>query len=379
MKTLLFTLEFPPFKGGIANYYGNLAKHWPAGGGLAVLDNRKGELMSGRALFPWRRAFTALSQRLRADQGQGIDIDYVLVGQILPLGTVAWLLSYFRPFRYAVFLHGLDFNAAMKSRRKRFLAGLILRRADKILCANNYVAVLAAAFYPAGRAKMKVVNPGVAGLETVAPVPSAPAAVSAARPPAVTKPPVKYDLDGREVLLSVGRLVKRKGFDMTIAAIAEMTEAERKNLLYFIAGSGPDEAYLKSLVPAGLQDKIIFLGGVSEADKWSWLERADIFVMPARDMDGDIEGFGIVYLEANLAGKPVIAGASGGVRDAVTDGDNGLLVDPENVDSIKTAIIRLAADADLRAQLGRRGQERAKREFNWPQQSRKIADIINLD
>jgi len=375
MRTLLVTLEFPPFHGGIANYYGNLAKNWPAGGELAVLDNNQGELMSAGGRFPWFKAFGALAKRLQADQGSGIDIDYVLVGQILPLGTVAWLLSYFRPFRYGVFLHGMDFNAAMKTRRKRFLAGLIMRRADKILCANTYVATLAGAFYPDGRAKTQVVHPGVAGSGESALAESA--AVPVVHSSGIPKQPAQYDLDGKEVLLSVGRLVKRKGVDMTITAIAQMTEAERQNLLYFIAGKGPDEEYLKALVPESLQDKIIFLGGVSEADKWSWLERADIFVMPARDMDGDIEGFGIAYLEANLVGKPVIAGASGGVRDAVVDGENGLLVDPENVDSIKTAILRLASDAALRDQLGRQGRERAKKKFNWPSQARKISELIN--
>jgi len=111
--------------------------------------------------------------------------------------------------------------------------------------------------------------------------------------------------------------------------------------------------------------KAIFLGKITDEEKWAWMDLCDIFIMPSRNIDDDFEGFGIVYLEANLSGKPVIAGDTGGVRDAVQNGVSGLLVDPENVDEIANAIIKLSKDKELIKKLGEQGRERAIREFNW--------------
>ena len=90
--------------------------------------------------------------------------------------------------------------------------------------------------------------------------------------------------------------------------------------------------------------------------------------MAARNINGDFEGFGIVYLEANMHKLPVVAGASGGVNDAVLDGVNGLLVDPVNTCEIKNAIIKLAQNKNLRQRLGNQGYERAIKEFKWEKQ-----------
>ncbi|MFA5184576.1 MAG: glycosyltransferase family 4 protein [Patescibacteria group bacterium] len=359
MKTLLFTLEFPPFKGGIANYYGNLASHWPLAERLVILNNNRGELLRGRDFFAWRPAISLLRRKIKKNQ-----IDYVLVGQILPLGTVAWLLSWFQSFKYGVFLHGLDLSSALKSGRKKWLAGLILGRADKIICANSYVARQTEELYPAAKNKIAVVNPGVPG---GAPIVS---------PNELLELEMSYDLSGKTVLFSLGRLIRRKGFDQTIKALDQLPPALADNLVYFLAGRGPQEEYLRRLVPARLANKIIFLGELTETEKWIWLKKCDIFIMPARDIHGDFEGFGIVYLEANLSGKPVIAGRAGGVSDAVIDAYNGLVVDPEDPVEIGAAITSLAAGPELRRRLGEQGRIRAIREFNWEKQSAKLVDLI---
>lgn len=360
MRTLLFTLEFPPFKGGIANYYGNLANYWPIGEHLTVLDNNQNELLYSRGPLAWRPAIWALGRRL--ERGQ---VDYVIVGQILPLGTVTWLLSLFRPLQYAVFLHGLDFSSALRSPRKKFLAKLILRRADKIICANSYVAEKVKEFYPAGEEKISMVNPGIMN--------SAPQAGESE----LAELNQEYSLVGKTVIFSLGRLVRRKGVDQAIKALTMVSEPLIHDLRYFIAGAGPEEEYLHRLVPLQYKKNIIFLGRLSEAEKWLWLNRTDIFLMPARDISGDFEGFGIVYLEANLCGKPVIAGRAGGVGDAVIDGYNGLMVDPENPEDIKRAIVELAGNPAKREQLGRQGKARAIADFNWEKQASRVAAAIS--
>jgi phosphatidylinositol alpha-1,6-mannosyltransferase len=360
MKTLLITLEYPPFKGGVANYYFNLASHYPYQETFLVLNNNDKQLDSGHGFFSWRLAFGTLIRKITRSH-----IDYVLVGQILPLGTATYLLSFIKPFRYGVFFHGLDFSAAIKIRRKKFLTKLILGRANKIIAGNSYVASMIEREWPKLKEKISVVNPGL------------PSASPVILPADLQKIKAEYNLAGKTIFFSLGRLVKRKGFDMAIKALAEMSETDLSDLLYVIAGAGKEETYLHSLVPAKLKDKIIFLGALSEEDKWRWLKLCDIFVMPARDLAGDYEGFGIVYLEANLLAKPVIAGAAGGVSDAVIDGYNGLLVDPESTGAIKEAMIKLKNNPELRDKLGRQGELRAKNEFSWDKLANDLFNIIS--
>jgi len=101
--------------------------------------------------------------------------------------------------------------------------------------------------------------------------------------------------------------------------------------------------------------------------------------MPAREIGPDFEGFGIVYLEANLVGKPVIAGDSGGVKDAVKDGWSGLLINPADTLAIREAIIKLASDHNLCTTLGSQGRVRALEKFNWDRQANRLARALKFD
>jgi phosphatidylinositol alpha-1,6-mannosyltransferase len=100
--------------------------------------------------------------------------------------------------------------------------------------------------------------------------------------------------------------------------------------------------------------------------------------MTSKNIDGDYEGFGIVYLEANLHNLPVIAGDSGGVSDAVSDNFSGLLVDPNDIKDISQTITKLAKDSDLRNKLGGQGRLRVINEFNWKNLAQKFYDIVRL-
>ena len=184
-------------------------------------------------------------------------------------------------------------------------------------------------------------------------------------------------------LLSVGRLVKRKGVDQVLKAL-EILEASEKNkswwkdLHYFIVGAGSEDEYLRAIVKtssADLQSKITFTGAVVGEEKWRLLNACSVFVMPSRNIAGDFEGFGIVYLEAGLCGKPVLAGRAGGVSDAVIHGETGLLVNPEDPGAIAQAIKKLAENEDLRQELGRKGQAHA-RSFFWPKQAEKFQQFL---
>jgi len=363
----MFTLEYPPFKGGVADYYKKITEHWPEKENIFVLNNNNGRLISRVLPFLkwlpslWRLAFFCKVKK----------INHVLVGNILPLGIPAYALHRFFSFKYSVILHGLDYNFAFKTERKSFITRRILAGAEKIICANSYVASLVAE-ENGHRLKEKIVisNPGVnTGRADMA---------EKTRDDLAEKIRDKYDLRGKIVMLSLGRLVKRKGADYVLSVFLKALEAA-PNLVYIIAGIGPDEKYLKERwleLPEKARARVIFAGKPSDEEKWVWLFLCDFFIMPSRRIKGDAEGFGIVYLEANLAGKPVIAGDSGGVRDAVMDGVNGLLVNPEDKNEILRAIVRLAKDAELRKTLGKAGKERALNEFDAKKQVFRLYEAL---
>ncbi|MFA6551391.1 MAG: glycosyltransferase family 4 protein, partial [Patescibacteria group bacterium] len=291
-------------------------------------------------------------------------IKTVLVGQILPLGTVAWLLSRALgiKFDYVVFLHGMDLTYALKTPRKKELARAILTGAKKIIAANSYTAKLAEEIID--KNKIEVVNPGINASEQQI--------VNSEQKEYLIK---KYSLAGKKVLLQVGRLVERKGYDKVLAALPEVLK-ECPDLIYVIIGNGPAISNIQYLISEyNIQNNILLITDVDDSELNSWYELCDIFIMPSRNMNGDFEGFGIVYLEANAHGKPVIAGDSGGVRDAVIDGVNGLLVDPESTDEIASAIIKLSKDESSRKKLGEQGKERAK-QFDWKNQADKVREFI---
>jgi glycosyltransferase involved in cell wall biosynthesis len=166
------------------------------------------------------------------------------------------------------------------------------------------------------------------------------------------------------IVLSVGRLVPRKGFDLALRSLAALS-TEYPRLEYLIIGDGPDRCRLESLTrELDLAGRVHFLGQVDEAVKWAAYGACDAFVMPNRVLGGaDWEGFGIVFLEAALSRRPSIAGRTGGASDAVANDVTGLLVDPESPDELTGALRRLFRDDRLRDRLGRAGQEMARTRF----------------
>jgi phosphatidylinositol alpha-1,6-mannosyltransferase len=370
MKTLLFTLEYPPFRGGVANYYGNIEKYWSRHAAedlgiaeddpdaqLRVLHNNDGALLSGWLWPKWLPAFRLLKS---AVERQGIE--HILVGHILPLGTVAYRYSRKSKLPYSVMLHGMDLALAMKPGRKQMLAKMVLRNAANIICSNAFTAEIAKKFVGEGSAaKVHVVHPGVE-LDEVA------------DPDICAQVRSQYQLDNKIVLFSVGRLVGRKGFEHVIRAMPKVTEV-LPDVHYFFAGDGPEKVRLLELA---MQTKnVTYLEKFSQEQKLAWFELCDIFIMPSYSEGADFEGFGIVFLEANIAGKPVIGGRSGGVPEAIDDGISGLLVEPKNIDQIASAIIKLGQNPGLRQQLGRQAKARAREWFNWPRQIGHLYKILN--
>jgi len=359
---LLVTLDYPPAVGGVAHYYSHLVKYWPDERPLAVLDNSRGQLLDEkRRCLKWWPAALNLRRSIK-DRG----INYLLIGQILPLGTAAWLLSKILPIRYAVFLHGYDFNVGWNQSRKRWLMKAVLKNADKIICANSYTAAAAQKAVTGLSDKTAVVNPGIDADPLVYDEHQ------------IDDLKTRHHLHGKTVLLTVGRLVVRKGVDMALEGL-NLALKRSPRLAFIIIGQGDGYEDLRAKIAnLGLKDYVQILGGVDDEAKRRWYKLADIFIMTPRAIGPDVEGFGIVYLEAGLAGKPFIAVDSGVVADAVEDNVTGLLVDPLDSGAIAAAIVKLADYPNLRHRLGDAGRRRALRDFNWPGQAKKIYQVLSL-
>ena len=187
----------------------------------------------------------------------------------------------------------------------------------------------------------------------------------------------RLGLDGKKVLLTVGRLSERKGQDTVLRAMPTVLR-EAPNAVYLIAGGGAYGSELRELADSlGIMANVRFLGEVSQEELPDIYGVCDVFVMPNRVLGGnDVEGFGIVFLEANACGKPVIGGRSGGVPEAVADGETGLLVDGNSPAAVAEAVLRLLKNPDLARRLGRAGRERVCRELTWDHTGAQVKRLI---
>jgi phosphatidylinositol alpha-1,6-mannosyltransferase len=179
----------------------------------------------------------------------------------------------------------------------------------------------------------------------------------------------------KKLILSVGRLMRRKGFDNVIRSLPLLLEQDL-DIEYALIGIGDKLDYLQGLArELDLEHRVHFLGHVSYEDLPRWYNTCDLFAMPNRDIDGDSEGFGLVFLEAAASGKPAVAGKAGGTGSALVDGETGLCVDGENINEIAAAMGRLLSDPAESARMGRAARQRVLADFTH---KRRVDQLRNL-
>ena len=188
-------------------------------------------------------------------------------------------------------------------------------------------------------------------------------------------------LSEKKVIVSVGRLVHRKGQDVLIEAMpAIIKDVPDAHLL--MIGEGPYRGYLENRVKAlGIQESVTFIGRIQYVDLPMYLCVGDLFVMPSRSrLAGlEVEGLGIVYLEASACGLPVIAGDSGGAPDAVLEGQTGLVVDGTQKSEVASAVVELLLDPERSQAMGIRGREWIIQEWRWEIWSARFAEILKVN
>lgn len=357
-RHLLVTNDFPPKVGGIQSYLWELWRRLPADSvavhstpyeGAREFDAEQDFAVS-RSREPFLLPTPMVSRRVgRLAEAHGADL--VIWDPALPVGHVAPKVG--RP--YAVVLHGAEVTVPGRLPGTRQLLRRVLRGASLVICAGWYPA--AEAERAAGRPLPTVVVPPGVDTARFQPLDSAERAS--------VRDELGLPVDA-PLVVSVSRLVPRKGMDTLIRAAARLRDRV-PDVVVAIAGSGRDRARLEGLV-ASTGAPVRLLGRVPDEILPGLYGAGDVFSMPCRNRWGGLEqeGFGIVFVEAAAAGVPAVAGDSGGSAEAVAHGETGLVVRrPDAPDQVADALAELLDDDTRRREMGRRARQRAETEFSY--------------
>ena len=187
----------------------------------------------------------------------------------------------------------------------------------------------------------------------------------------------RHDLQGRALVLCVSRLVPRKGQDILIQGMELLRELVPDAAL-LIVGDGPYRSSLEAAAAQAPVGSVVFAGAVADEELPAHYASCDLFAMPCRSRWGglEVEGFGIVFLEAAATSRAVVAGRSGGAAEAVEDGVTGLLVEGAEPKAVALTVARLLRDPEALARMGSAGRERVERAFTWVRQTGRLMEIL---
>jgi len=344
-RVLLVTLEFPPFPGGVANYLAGFISGISADVHCLVSGDGEDEQgvtytrLLSRFLWPrWLRGVFAILKSIKKEG----PFDVIVISHVLPVGLMvlcASLLSSHVP-RLVTICHGLDIATPRASAWKRFLVTRVLRKSELVICNSEYTKSILQA-YGISDEKVVVVYPSLLALPEQ----------------------VSFERGVPLMLLTIARLIPRKGIDSVLLALPAVVK-QVPQVKYVIAGSGPDLLRLKKLAfSLGMDRYVWFAQEVDVNRKDSLLRSAHVFVMPARSQQGDVEGFGMVFLEAAAYGVPSVTSTEGGVVEAVEHEQSGVHVDSTNIERLSHVLITLLEQQEMRVAMGKYARERVEQKF----------------
>ncbi|MFG3602023.1 glycosyltransferase family 4 protein [Micromonospora chersina] len=370
-RTLLITNDFPPRPGGIQSFVHNLAVRQPPGSVVVYASSWR-----GAAKFDADQPFEVVRERTRvllptplvarraARLARAYDCDTVWFGAAAPLGLLAAGLRRRAGIRRAVALtHGHEAGWATLPGARSALRR-IGRGVDVTTYLGEYTRVRLARVLD-GVTELRRLAPGV-DVDTYHP------GVDGERVR------LRLGLADRPVVVCVSRLVPRKGQDMLIRAMPEIRRRVPDAAL-LVVGGGPYRATLAKLARhTGVERDVVFTGSVPSAELPAHYAAGDVYAMPCRTRNRglDVEGLGIVYLEASATGLPVVAGDSGGAPDAVREGETGYVVRGRDVAQLADRVATLLADRDLARQFGAAGRAWVEREWRWETQAERMAALL---
>ncbi|MFI5503553.1 glycosyltransferase family 4 protein [Nocardia asteroides] len=372
-RTLLVTNDFPPRPGGIQSYLQALANQLPPDDLVVYAPRWRGdshEKFDAAQKFRVVRHPTTLMLptpgvvRRASALLREHECDTVWFGAAAPLAAMTPMLRRAGAERVLASTHGHEVGWSMLPGARQVLRS-IGENTDVVTYVSKYTrSRFASAFGP--RAALEYLPPGVDPAE-FRPDPAARAELRA-----------RYGLGDRPTVLCLSRLVARKGQDMLIVAMKEI-RARVDGAVLVIAGGGPYEARLRGLAEAlDVTDSVVFTGRVPSGELAAHHTIADVFAMPCRTRGAglDVEGLGIVYLEASATGVPVVAGSSGGAPETVREGETGLVVHGRSVEQISDAVVELLTDRDKAAAMGAAGRAWVEQNWHWDRQGARLRELL---
>jgi phosphatidylinositol alpha-1,6-mannosyltransferase len=366
VRTLVVTNDFPPRPGGIQAYVHGLAVRQPPDEVVVYASSWKGSAaFDAEQPFPVVRAATSVllptpkAAREARALARAEGCDRVWFGAAAPLGLLGRRLGVDRAVAST---HGHEVGWAMAPGTRQLL-GRIGRSVDVVTYLGDYTRArlspalggVAMAQLPSG-VDTAVFRPGAGGAEVRA----------------------RYGLSDRPVVVCVSRLVPRKGQDVLVRALPLVHRAVPDAAL-LVVGGGPAMPRLQQLVAsAGLERDVVLTGSVPWAELPAHYDAGDVFAMPCRDrLRGlEVEGLGIVFLEASATGLPVVAGRSGGSPDAVLDGETGYVVDGTDVATVAARLVELLAEPERARAMGEAGRAWVERDWRWDVLARRLRGLL---
>lgn len=348
---LLLTENFPPIEGGSGRWLWELYTRIPAhcvtilthdtAGGRTFDEGHKLNVVRFPMSCPeWGfksikglKFYWALFRKVKA-LVKAHEIDEIHCGRVIPEGVVAWLVKKVTGVRFVCFVHGEDVETAATSREQSLMVKQVCKNSELLICNSENSANLVESLGFAAKDKCVVLHPGVDTQKFQ---------------PATSDAAFREGLgwDDKLVLLTVGRLQKRKGQDYLIQALPRLLESF-PNLHYAIVGRGECEELLRALVVEyDLIDHVSIHTDLDDEQLVKCYQQCDVFILPNRTIGNDIEGFGMVLVEAQACGKPVIAGDSGGTRETMSIGDTGHIIDCSSPESITSELSHILSKPDI--------------------------------
>lgn len=372
-RTLLVTNDFPPRPGGIQSYLHSFATRFPADELVVYAPRWRGD---SHVTFDARQPFevvrhpttlmlpTPLVARRAAELVRSHGCESAWFGAAAPLAVMAPALRRAGAGNIVASTHGHEVGWSMVPGGRATLRA-IGNSVDTVTYVSKYTrGRFASAF--GSRAALEHVPPGV-DTDRFTPDPAAREELRA-----------RYGLADRPTVLCLSRLVPRKGQDYLIRSMRGIRDRVDDAVLV-IVGGGPYEGTLRALVDKeGVQDHVIFTGTVPSAELAAHHTIADVFAMPSRTRGAglDVEGLGIVYLEASACGVPVVAGMSGGAPEAVQQNKTGLVVDGRSVEQITDAVATILSDRALAASMGNAGRSWVENNWRWDVLAGKLRSLL---
>jgi len=380
MTTLLITEVFPPQTGGSGRWFWEIYRRLPRSQFLVAAGEHAQQAEFDRThdlrlrrlplklqswgigswgeLRAYGRAIRAL-RRIVLDE----KVDMIHCGCCLPEGLMALALRCLTGTAFGCYVHGEEMNLATTSRELTWLVRRVVKRSAFFVANSQNTARILREGWGVAPARIQVMHPGV-DTERFTPARRDPAARA------------RLGWGDRPVVLTVGRLQQRKGQDQMILALKQVRQAI-PDVLYTIVGDGEQREALRALVAQhDLGRHVQFRGEIDDEGLWACYQQCDLFALPNRQVRQDIEGFGMVLVEAQACGRPVLAGTSGGTAETMRIPETGWVVPCDRDDKLAAAVIELLSDRARLDQMGAAGRQWVVEHFDWGALSRQALELF---